>query len=132
MLFLLFFFVKQKTAYELRIGDWSSDVCSSALRKGGDRAPASLPSRLREGPGWVVSGAGVSAPSPAARLFDFGFLELDVLAHDRVIFAERQLFGQRARVFLGHIEKAGIGSADELDLDCGRLGHARALQLLCT
>src|SRR3546814_10482327 len=25
------FFVKQKTAYELRISDWSSDVCSSDL-----------------------------------------------------------------------------------------------------
>src|SRR3546814_1943759 len=25
----LFFFFKQKTAYELRISDWSSDVCSS-------------------------------------------------------------------------------------------------------
>src|SRR3546814_5261430 len=30
MLFLFFFF-KQKTAYELRISDWSSDVCSSDL-----------------------------------------------------------------------------------------------------
>src|SRR3546814_9801972 len=28
----LFFFFKQKTAYELRISDWSSDVCSSDLR----------------------------------------------------------------------------------------------------
>src|SRR3546814_7383784 len=26
-----FFFVKQKTAYEMRISDWSSDVCSSDL-----------------------------------------------------------------------------------------------------
>src|SRR3546814_2290406 len=29
---LLVFFFKQKTAYELRISDWSSDVCSSDLR----------------------------------------------------------------------------------------------------
>src|SRR3546814_2675128 len=29
---LLFFFFKQKTAYEMRISDWSSDVCSSDLR----------------------------------------------------------------------------------------------------
>src|SRR3546814_10745629 len=28
---LLVFFVKQKTAYEMRISDWSSDVCSSDL-----------------------------------------------------------------------------------------------------
>src|SRR3546814_10028959 len=30
-LFFFFFFFKQKTAYELRISDWSSDVCSSDL-----------------------------------------------------------------------------------------------------
>src|SRR3546814_7593147 len=28
-----FFFFKQKTAYEMRISDWSSDVCSSDLRE---------------------------------------------------------------------------------------------------
>src|SRR3546814_3450486 len=32
------FFFKQKTAYEMRISDWSSDVCSSDLRVLG-RAP---------------------------------------------------------------------------------------------
>src|SRR3546814_14353464 len=30
---VLFFFFKQKTAYEMRISDWSSDVCSSDLLK---------------------------------------------------------------------------------------------------
>src|SRR3546814_3666981 len=30
-----FFFFKQKTAYEMRISDWSSDVCSSDLVVGG-------------------------------------------------------------------------------------------------
>src|SRR3546814_7954852 len=30
----LFFFFKQKTAYEMRISDWSSDVCSSDLYLG--------------------------------------------------------------------------------------------------
>src|SRR3546814_12426474 len=34
----MFFFFKQKTAYEMRISDWSSDVCSSDLR-----APSSHP-----------------------------------------------------------------------------------------
>src|SRR3546814_6372571 len=29
--FIVFFFFKQKTAYEMRISDWSSDVCSSDL-----------------------------------------------------------------------------------------------------
>src|SRR3546814_13037608 len=30
-MFIFFFFFKQKTAYEMRISDWSSDVCSSDL-----------------------------------------------------------------------------------------------------
>src|SRR3546814_6898077 len=30
-IYLVFFFFKQKTAYEMRISDWSSDVCSSDL-----------------------------------------------------------------------------------------------------
>src|SRR3546814_10832863 len=32
VLFVCVFFFKQKTAYEMRISDWSSDVCSSDLR----------------------------------------------------------------------------------------------------
>src|SRR3546814_7228526 len=31
LLLVLFFVIKQKTAYEMRISDWSSDVCSSDL-----------------------------------------------------------------------------------------------------
>src|SRR3546814_18465279 len=31
IVFVCFFFFKQKTAYEMRISDWSSDVCSSDL-----------------------------------------------------------------------------------------------------
>src|SRR3546814_9495814 len=53
------FFFKQKTAYEMRISDWSSDVCSSDLvtirrpvtpqRSGSAQAPSSRYSRT--GPG---------------------------------------------------------------------------------
>src|SRR3546814_5809262 len=43
---LLVFFFKQKTAYEMRISDWSADVCSSDLPArlaiGGDSAGANL------------------------------------------------------------------------------------------
>src|SRR3546814_2343352 len=35
----LFFFFKQKTAYEMRISDWSSDVCSSDLHLTVDAVP---------------------------------------------------------------------------------------------
>src|SRR3546814_10881328 len=40
LIIVVFFFFKQKTAYEMRISDWSSDVCSSDL--------ASLPERSGE------------------------------------------------------------------------------------
>src|SRR3546814_3634178 len=40
--FFIFFF-KQKTAYEMRISDWSSDVCSSDLVRLRRRAAAELP-----------------------------------------------------------------------------------------
>src|SRR3546814_6379253 len=35
MYYLVFFFFKQKTAYEMRISAWSSDVCSSDLQEPG-------------------------------------------------------------------------------------------------
>src|SRR3546814_13652213 len=38
---LFFFFFKQKTAYEMRISDWSSDVCSSDL-DGHDQGDAAI------------------------------------------------------------------------------------------
>src|SRR3546814_15896689 len=38
MLLCYFFFFKQKTAYEMRISDWSSDVCSSDLWRTGGSA----------------------------------------------------------------------------------------------
>src|SRR3546814_20217581 len=68
---MVFFFFKQKTAYELRISDWSSDVCSSDLlaaaarrgaRPGVRRAPPPLPwaPRPRDERKRVVSGKSVS------------------------------------------------------------------------
>src|SRR3546814_6271439 len=64
-----FFFFKQKTAYEMRISDWSSDVCSSDLRgaspqgenrgDGGDRARAGRAAR--------PDARGASEPARAGR-----------------------------------------------------------------
>src|SRR3546814_5086507 len=49
------FFFKQKTAYELRISDWSSDVCSSDLRDGiGGKAAADTGGHADETPGGEV------------------------------------------------------------------------------
>src|SRR3546814_1148557 len=45
--FVSVFFVKQKTAYEMRISDWSSDVCSSDLGAGYGGGPLNF--RRRDG-----------------------------------------------------------------------------------
>src|SRR3546814_20220772 len=37
---IVFFFFKQKTAYEMRISDWSSDVCSSDSEEHHRKSPA--------------------------------------------------------------------------------------------
>src|SRR3546814_6470659 len=59
---MLFFFFKQKTAYEMRISDWSSDVCSSDLAAARGRRghpcirrafPVPRPGPLR-GAGWQL------------------------------------------------------------------------------
>src|SRR3546814_9435213 len=39
---VFFFFFKQKTAYEMRISDWSSDVCSSDLPMTAEHEPLIL------------------------------------------------------------------------------------------
>src|SRR3546814_1782596 len=53
---MICFFFKQKTAYEMRISDWSSDVCSSDLIKYGHLLEAAFKEpggeRLR---GWIDS-----------------------------------------------------------------------------
>src|SRR3546814_6062517 len=76
--YVLLFFFKQKTAYEMRISDWSSDVCSSDLGAARHRQRPSPPAGGRadrdEPP--LVAGAGSAVgpdrlalvpPRPAAR-----------------------------------------------------------------
>src|SRR3546814_20787666 len=46
---LVFFFFKQKTAYEMRISDWSSDVCSSDLGDHAHRRGLSRPAGAQKG-----------------------------------------------------------------------------------
>src|SRR3546814_8515589 len=64
-MFMSFFFFKQKTAYEMRISDWSSDVCSSDLLV----SPQSNEARTGHGP----------APRPPA----FGTKRRPPRAHSR-------------------------------------------------
>jgi hypothetical protein len=66
-------------------------------------------------------------PSKTDGLLDLGFLELDVLARDRIVFLLDQLVGHGARVLLGDVIEAGVRGGDELDLDGDRFGHGQNL-----
>src|SRR3546814_4531783 len=63
---LYVFFFKQKTAYEMRISDWSSDVCSSDLI--GDTAKRAFERRLQR----LLSGQRLPATIAGADVFDAG------------------------------------------------------------
>src|SRR3546814_3279225 len=54
--FFVFFFFKQKTAYEMRISDWSSDVCSSDLLDGRSHEARRDDPRTRIGRGGCCGG----------------------------------------------------------------------------
>src|SRR3546814_18998264 len=66
--FYLFFFFKQKTAYEMRISDWSSDVCSSDLptRLAQARQP-SPPGRTSTSTRPRRASSRATSPSPSSR-----------------------------------------------------------------
>src|SRR3546814_1948141 len=82
------FFFKQKTAYEMRISDWSSDVCSSDLRRS-RRAPAARRNARRR-----------SALPPSARS-PRGIFELrDAFAADRLDDARQHRYALAAPVQL--------------------------------
>src|SRR3546814_10726815 len=75
---VFFFFFKQKTAYEMRISDWSSDVCSSDLPKyrfallnifssvALKNYPCLLPTSLRCQDNYFVSIRQTAAPTAAS------------------------------------------------------------------
>src|SRR3546814_10197287 len=98
MLLFYFFFFKQKTAYEMRISDWSSDVCSSDL---GQTEQGARPGR-----------AGVeftlAVPGPA------------VGHHARVRLQHVVLQGDHARLVEkapGGVETARLGDGAAFDAD---------------
>src|SRR3546814_13500184 len=82
-LFLVFvFFFKQKTAYEMRISDWSSDVCSSDLASvkiasGMPKVTATTIGVSALGRMWRASRRPKPAPSPrAASTYSFSLIEI--------------------------------------------------------
>src|SRR3546814_16712721 len=96
----MFFFFKQKTAYEMRISDWSSDVCSSDLIAlpliGAYQAANALTAA-----GLVIATGGEAAPTLAnlARLQPVrGRLERAVIADRKSVVSGKRV---SVRVDLG-------------------------------
>src|SRR3546814_1529556 len=109
---MFFFLFKQKTAYEMRISDWSSDVCSSDLCSG------ALKIHLRmAGYSSVTDGRerpqGVDGLSCSALLQPCGARKIEIFGAGA---RERSVTISCTRDYLLH----------ELGLDAGRYGGARA------
>src|SRR3546814_2787817 len=106
------FFFKQKTAYEMRISDWSSDVCSSDLavtvgQQGeGPRAIAHLDAVVARDPQLLIEEARPATP----RLDDDAAPELHLAVDHERLAAED---GHEANALLGQPQKSGEGLGDQ-------------------
>src|SRR3546814_10352293 len=95
----IFVFFKQKTAYEMRISDWSSDVCSSDLR----RLPAHA---QRQGIDHQIEAVRAVVEGKIGRIGE-------TRKTDGMVFAlQRKLIEQRACLQIGRASgrKAGVSS----------------------
>src|SRR3546814_2720394 len=133
-----FFFVKQKTAYELRISDWSSDVCSSDLKGRGETGlptPSREPQGLRGGSGRGLQNFLALLPVAGAQ-----FVRLKRIGHAKRFLRVAALVETVHRHMLDHIvriddEGGAISDAFILGDDAKRVGerseeHTSELQSL--
>src|SRR3546814_1590981 len=104
MICYLFFFFKQKTAYEMRISDWSSDVCSSDL----PTYPAGAKRLLRDNGQWSAT---LRKPhvdlvtEGIERIVPEGVVTADGVLHEVDVIAYAT--GFRADEFLADMEEIG-------------------------
>src|SRR3546814_780373 len=132
--YVRFFFSKQKTAYELRISDWSSDVCSSDLRGAmpgvglagepgrEDDAGPLLPAQEVVAPGGVVGREAVAGDrnQPAA-VRETGERRADVLDRGGAVAAGPRRHGRKRRGHShdGRGQVGGQGGVEERKSDGG-------------
>src|SRR5271165_1946692 len=90
---------------------------AAACQSSSPAARASLPVARRR-----LIASLMCVPSCEA-LLDLGFLERDVLAHDRIVLVQLELAGRGAGVLLRYIEVPGVRGGHELDLHDVRLRH---------
>src|SRR3546814_893490 len=93
----MFFFVKHKTAYDMRISDWSSDVCSSDLVETPFSVSTIFGSSDMESPRYL------EGPSLPARIFPAAFLSVkEANDHFRPLHYGRAFCGKMARTCVHH------------------------------
>src|SRR3546814_10010209 len=95
-MFYFFFFFKQKTAYDMRISDWSSDVCSSDLRTALQETQTALvlytQGKLRQRELAQAADSARRAAELARRQYTAGALSLlEVLDAERSVYAVEQI-----------------------------------------
>src|SRR3546814_7769267 len=90
MVYVYIFFFKRKTAYEMRISDWSSDVCSSDLVENG-RAALLLVAR-GEAPLGVVYGSDALAEPRVKVLATF-----PESSHPPIVYPVAKAIGRASR-----------------------------------
>src|SRR3546814_2482160 len=110
---MLFFFFKQKTAYEMRISDWSSDVCSSDLDAG--VAALLFTDVGRDG---LLKGCNVEATVALARAVENPVIASGGVAGIQVI-----------HVLRGHVADGIVGVITGRALYVGRLVLAEAISV---
>src|SRR3546814_1762065 len=113
--FYLFFFFKQKTAYEMRISDWSSDVCSSDLR----RKPSAFFLELHRTQGKLLCLFGGEAGTPRGN--GSGNLFQAVLAHglgeDGIGFLQRIDPVDQVNVEFAHVHREFANAVAQRSVD---------------
>src|SRR3546814_5145217 len=105
-----FFFFKQKTAYEMRISDWSSDVCSSDLEA--DKKTKDQAQIIIDLQGKLVSGA--DQLDKEKQLTADARSQIDLL--NRQILALRQQLGELDRILKESEAKEKASEAQVADL----------------
>src|SRR3546814_19793651 len=118
--FFFFFFFKQKTAYEMRISDWSSDVCSSDLDAGVPVAAESQVLERRVLESGCRCGCGDNADARSVERGGMAVEQFEIPEHDAVEVCAGHVDPERVRV--GRLSEPGarLAVADDLPRSEGR------------
>src|SRR3546814_3727046 len=121
-LLCLFFFFKQKTAYEMRISDWSSDVCSSDLPAEPQVEGVAEDARVRED-ARDERGEQSDADQPDEEdAPGDGEVEVDVEARDE--FGPREIRARRD-LAAGVGEELGVGVGVDVEEQAREIGRGK-------